>query len=306
MTPSSENSNALSLLEEFPSPTKKEKLTDQIEEVRALLSMPPKGLNINKARIKLADLLTGRNDAGDYIEAGSVYKDVLSGSLPEEAEHQKAELGEVELALTSANPEDVNRSIESCATAVDSLEEREDSVFFFIKGKLLLAELFLKRGDEKGRALALKLYDEILSNPSAHKYFKMRAIVGKLELLNVFERQVLEKNSKGLIAECENILELQRGERSDDYFFIKGILVLSEIMLWRDKDTFIKKAEGMLSEVINNERTSDDLRARASLTLAAVSSPKLARSLIKGVKHMEGLDPYILRKAKAIEDSLHE
>lgn len=304
MTPSAGISNILSLLEEYPSPTKKERLIDEIEELRSALAIPPKELNVNKARIKLADLLTGRNGSGDYIEAGKLYDRVLSSTLPRDAENSKALIGKAELALTSASPEEVNRALESCASAIDLLEEIEDCVFFHTKGKLTLAELLLKRGDEDGKRLALKLYDEISSNRSAHKYFKMRSLVGKMELLNYFYRDELKGKAEEYIAQFEDILSSQKKDRAGDYFALKGMIVLSEILLWKDRDRFGENAKRMLSDVINDESASDDLRARASLDLAEISSSPLARTLIKGVRKMEGLDSYLLKKAKAIEDAL--
>ena len=304
MISSPEISGALSFIEEYPSPTKKEKLNDEIEEIRNALLSPPKGLPSNKVKIKLADLLVGRNAPGDYIEAGKIYDEVLSKTLPSDADHSKAVIGKAELSLASLDPKAVNLSVEECASAVDSLEGVEDGIFFFTKGKLILAELFLKRGDEEGRRLSLKLYDEISSEATTHKYFKIRALVGKMELLNYFYKDMLKGSPEEYIAQFNDILSAKKNERAGDYFALKGMIVLSEILLSKDREHFAENAKRMLSEVINNESSSDDLRARASLDLAEVSSPGLARALIKGVRKLDGLDPYILRKAKAIEEAL--
>jgi len=304
MTSASDTPVVLALLEEYPSPTKREKLIDQIEELRSALATPPKGLDINKAKIKLSDLLVGRAGPGDYSEAGKLYDEILSNSLAGEAENSKAVLGRAELSLPSSNPEEVNRAIEAAATAVDSLEDREDCFFFFIKGKLLLAELLLKRGDGEGRDFALKLYDEILSSNQSHKYFKLRALVGKLELLNYFNKDALKQGADEHIAQMQDLLSATKKDRAGDYFSLKGMIVLSEILLWKDKEHMGENARKMLSDVINDDASCDDLRARASLDLAEISSPPLAKTLIKGVRRMDGLDPYLLRKAKAIENAL--
>ncbi len=290
-------------LEEYPSPTEKDVLTSQIDELKSILASPPEGFPRNPARIKLADLLVGRNEPGDYIEAAKLFDEVLSGTLPHEEEHVKAIVGKAELSLQSADPAEVDWAIESCTKASTSFERNKRS-FFWGKAKVLFAELLIKRGSEEDKRRALDIYEELTSNLSTNKYFKMRAVVGKLELLYYFFRDILEAKAEQSIAECEEALEFLKDERANDYFYLKGMIVLSEVLLWKDKTSFGEKGRKLLKEVVNNESAGDDLRARASLDLAEVSSPSLAKSLIKGVRHMEGIDPYILKKAKAIENAL--
>ncbi len=295
--------NFAALIDEYPSPTEAEQLERQIEQLRAAFSSPPENLSLNKLRIKLADLLVGQNGVGDYIEAGKLYNEVLTSSLPGEAEHSKALLGKAELNLSGVRADDITDAIDSCSSAMKSFEG-EDCAFFRAKGNLLIAELLLKKGDEKSRAGSLRIYEETSYDEKADKYFKMRAAVGKLELLLYFYRALFEKRADDLISETADAVSVFEKSRPNDYFVLKGLIVLSEAKLAKDRERFKDSAKGMLSEVVNNDRASDDLRARASLDLAEVSSPALARTLIKGVRKIEGLDPYLIRKAKAIEDAL--
>jgi len=291
------------IIDEFPSPTEKEKLTSQIEEVKLLISGAGEGLPKNRARIKLADLYVGRNEPGDYQEAAKLYSEISSSSLPRDEEHAKALIGKAELALRSPDTAEIDVAIYSCGKALDLLK-KDKRGFFWGKGNILLAELLLKKESEEDKRSALEIYEDIASHPEVHKYFKMRAAVGKLEVLYHFFRDLLKDKAGGAIAECESSLLPFRDKRANDYFYLKGMTVLSEVMLWKDKKQFGDKAKKMLQEVANNESAGDDLRARASLDLAEGSSPSLAKTLIKGVKQMEGLDPYLLKKAKAIEDAL--
>jgi tetratricopeptide (TPR) repeat protein len=300
---SSINPNTPNFLDEYPSSTERETLTKQIEEIKGALASPPENFPRNKAMIKLADLYVGRNEEADYIEAGKLYDEVLSSSLPREVEHAQALIGNAELAHHSNDPGEVSSAIESTKKALRCLEENQRS-FFFGKGKVLLAELLLKRGTDEDRQSALDMYEELTANTAAHKYFKMRAVVGKVELMNYFFKDILEAKAEQSIDECEEALDFLKDERRNDYFYLKGMIVLAEVLLWRDKESFKKKASKLLNDVVNSQSAGDDLRARASLDLAEISSPALAKSLIKGVRHMDGVDPYLLKKAKAIEDAL--
>jgi hypothetical protein len=280
-------------------------LTKQISELSRFISAPPTNYPLNKARVKLADLYIGRNDVGDYVEALNLYKEIISSTLPAEEEHAQAVIGEAELTLQSPDKQAVDMAIYSCGVALESLKNDRRG-FFWGKGNILLAELLLKKDSEEDRRSALGIYDDILSHPNVHKYFRMRAAVGKLELMSIFFRDELRSKVEEEIARCESAMEPLRVERPDDYFYLKGLTILAEVMVWHDKGKLGDKARKILENVANEGSAGDDMRARACLDLAEISSPNLARTIIKGVRKMDGIDPYLMRKAKAIEDALHE
>jgi len=290
---------------EFPSPTDKQELTRQIEELSKLLASPPEDCPRNMARIKLADLYVGRNEPGDYMKADKAYSEVLSASLPRDREHAYALIGKAELSMAGSDPARVKASIDACRSAVAALSN-DKSDFFWGKGSVLLAELLIKAGTDSSRREGLDIYESLTSSTAAPRYFRMRAVVGKIELINYFFKELLEAKAEQSIDECQEALDFLKDERPNDYFYLKGLIVLSEVLLWKDKKSMSAKAGKLLTEVVNSEAAGDDLRARASLDLAEISSPPLARSLIKGVRRMEGIDPYLLNKAKAIEGALKD
>jgi hypothetical protein len=301
ISPAGRDSIGFQFMDEYPSPTEKEKLSSQILKLKSLLSSPTPNLLRARALIKLSDLLVGRNSEGDYLEASRLYEEVLSSTTPEEPENTMALLGKAELKLQSADPVEIEEATNLTRAAVKMLGG-DQSDFFYGKAKVLLAELFLKRGGVSDRDQALEIYKQMSADLNVHEYFKLRAVVGKVELLNYFFRKTLLDDADTYIKECESVLSKFKDERRNDYFRLKGQIVLSELKLIKDKGN--KDAKTVLEDVANNESAGDDLRARASLDLAEVSSPSLAATLIKGVRKMDGIDPYLLRKARAIEDSL--
>lgn len=292
------------IIEDYPSPSNPEEIGFRIESVKGALSSPTQGFPRAKALLKLADLLVGRNRPGDYLEAEKVYDEALSTTLPGDEENSKALIGKAELALPlSSNPSEIKSAVESCKKALKSLKGKP-SDFFFAKGMAVEAELLLKLGGKEEREEAIGLYEEIISKPTTDMYFKLRAVVGVIDLLEAFYKEDLRAKHDRYISALQEAVAAFGEGRPNDYFRIKGMILLSEMMLIKDRAALGENAKRLLLEVINNESASDDLRARASLTLAEVSTSSLARSLIKGVRKMDGIDPYLLRRATTLEDAL--
>ena len=285
----------------FPSPSEKEDLTKPIEELREKLLSPPEGFDKNEARLELADLLVGRNETGDYIEASRIYEEIINTTPPGKI-HAEAIIGRAVLLVQSLDSKDIEMGIAVIQRSEEELKGLGDS-YFETKAELVKAELLLRRGKERDNNEALKIYNEILDDPGTSKYFRMRAIVGKIDIMEYFQPVKLEEDLAELIIFCERALEANK-DRLNDYFRLKGEVLLAELYIKRNSKEDVEKAKILLNEMANNEVAGVDLRARASLDLAEVSSEKLAKTLIRQVRHMEGIDPYILKKAKVLEDKL--
>jgi len=288
--------------EPFPSPSEKEDLNKAIKELRLNLKNPPEDFDKNEGRLKLADLLIGRNDASDYIEASKIYDEIINTTLPGKLRCE-AMIGKAELLTQSRDNEDIKIGLNLSQKSLEELSGKGDD-YFETKAKLVKAELLLRRGKEWDNSEALKIYEEILSNPSTSNYFGMRALVGKIDIMEYFQPVKLEEDLVELIVNCERALEANE-DRLNDYFRIKGQALLAELYIKRNSEEGVDKAKKLLNEIANNEAAGVDLRARASLDLAEISSEALARTLIREVRHMEGIDPYILKKAKVLEEKLH-
>jgi len=285
----------------FPSPSEKEDLKRPIEELRQKLANPPEGFDKNKGKVKLADLLVGRNEPGDYIEASKIYEEIIDSSPPGET-HAEAVIGKAELLVQSEESEDIESGIKIIQGSISELEGLNDS-YFEIKAKLVNAELLLRRGSEKDNGEALKIYDEILEEPNILNYFRMRAIVGKIDIMEYFKPERLKEELEELIIKTEKILDANK-ERQSDYFRLKGNILLAELYIHRDSKEDVANAKKMLSDVANNEAAGIDLIARASLDLAEVSSEAVAKMLLRQVRHMQGIDPYVFKKAQVLEDKI--
>ncbi len=292
-----------SIRNSFPSPSEKEELTKPIEELREKISNPPPDFDKNEGRLKLADLLVGRNEPGDYIEASKIYEEIINTSVPGKT-HAEAVIGKAELLVQSLDNEDIELGLDIIQKSQEDLKGIEDK-YFETKAELVKAELLLRRGKEKDNDNALKIYEEILSDPRVSKYFRMRALVGKIDIMEYFSPNKLSEDLGELIVRCERTLE-ENKNRLNDYFRLKGEVLLAELLIKRNSGDDIARAKKLLTEMANNESAGIDLRARASLDLAEISSEGLAKMLIRQVKHMEGIDPYILKKAKALEDKLKQ
>jgi len=306
MTQTGTKCDIAQIIEDFPSPSNPEEIEYQLDCVKDFLGSPKEGSQRPGALLKMADLLVGRNEAGDYLEASKVYDEALSSSLPADEYNVKAQIGKAELALPlSTNPSDARKAIEVCKKAAAALKGKP-SDFFLAKALAVQAELLLKLGGEKERQEALALYEEMISKPTTNMYFRLRGVVGVIDLLGTYYKAQLSAKYDRYIVALQEAVESLGENRPNDYFRIKGLILLSELMLIKDKDALGENAKRLLLEVINNEAASDDLRARASLSLAEVSSSSLAKSLLKGIRKMDGIDPYLLRRATAIETALKE
>ena len=90
----------------------------------------------------------------------------------------------------------------------------------------------------------------------------------------------------------------------DDYFTIKSKVLKAEILISRAKKIDFVRAEKLLMEVIKKPLTYKDLIARAKLGLADIVKHPKAAKFLKEVHEIEGLDPYLVKKAGIIEKAL--
>ena len=284
----------------YPAPTEKEKLTRTINKFRKILKNISGNFNIAETKFGLADMLVGRGDPGDYKEAMKLYNDILE-IAPTSYLRARALVGKAELLITSDKKEDWIEAVTLCEKAKNILKE-ELSDFFASKTFVVHAELLLKSWEPKDHAKAIKFLDKVIKSKDAPQYFRGRAMVGRAEIL-LSKPKAKEGEINKALKLCDSARKVLK-ERPSDYFFIKSNLVEAELRIRRGKATDLEKAGKLSTAVIKNKDAQRNLIARAKLDLAEVSRHPKAVKLYKEVTEMEGLDPYLIEKAKAIEKAL--
>ncbi len=284
----------------YPAPTEKEKLTRAINKFRSILRNISGNFNIAETQFGLADMLVGRGGPGDYKEAMRLYNNILE-IAPTSYLRARALVGKAELLITSEKKEDWTEALTLCEKARKILDD-DLSDFFASKTFVVHAELLLKSWEPKDHAKAIKLLDKVVNSKDSPEYFRGRAMVGRAEIL------LSKPKPKG--ADINKALKLAEAsrkvlkERPSDYFFIKSKLVEAELRIRREKGADLERAGKLCAEVIRNKEAQKNLIARAKLDLAEVSRHPKALKLYKEVTEMEGLDPYLIKKAKAVEKAL--
>lgn len=282
----------------FPIPSEKEKINKVLRRYRYILSQNPRRADAPELMFGIADLLVGRGEAKDYIEAMRLYDQILLRHIPESLK-ARALIGKAELLI--GKPEDFDNAISLCEKARQLLGS-DFSDFFLSKTFAVEAELLLSRNTDGDWNRAIALINRIIRARNAHWYFKGRALLTKAEI-------TLYRKPKDLRSPL-NMVDAGLKElksREDDYFANKGKVLKAEILTRRDKKGDFERAEKLLIEVIKMSLDYKDLIARAKLNLAdiAANHPE-ALKLLKEVLQMGGIDPYLVEKARLIEKTLKE
>jgi len=281
----------------FPIPSEKEKINKALRRYRNILAQHPKRSDAPEIMFGIADLLVGRGDPGDHVEAMKIYDQILLRNPPEYLK-ARALIGKSELMI--GNPAEFGNAISLCEKARQILG-KDVSEFFAAKTIIVEAELRLARRDKGDWATALELINRVVREKDAHWYFRGRAMLSKAEI-------ILYRNPEDL-GPAMKLVDFSLKEmksRPEDYFSNKGKVVKAEILSRRAKKGDLVKAEKLLTEVLKMPFAYKDLVARAKIDLADIVAHPKAAKLLKEVHEMEGLDPYLIEKASLIEQALKE
>ena len=283
----------------FPAPSERDKINRAVEKYRKILRNFPGRADLGEIKFGLADLYVGRGDPGDYEKASAYYEDILktSGSFNLRA---RAQVGRAELMVPGINKEKIEEAIELCRTARQTLND-DLSDFFVAKTYIVEADLRLVRDEPGDHDAALKIHEKLIKNRHANWYFRARALLGKAELILYHYPAKLSE----AISFCERSERLLR-DRPGDYFALKDNIVEAELRVHRGKGEDFHRAQKLLKEVVLLPHAYRDLSARARLNLAEISKHPDARKYLKEVEQMEGLDPYLIDKAKLVAKKLKE
>lgn len=290
---------SLTMEQDFPAPSAKEKLNKLIERDSKLIKSFPFRADVGEIKFRLADALVGRNNPGDYDRAAAIYEEILQ-NYGSEYLRARAKIGKAELLTPGIRPEAIKDALALCEASRKDLQT-DLSDFFMAKTFIIEADLRLVRDDakEKDHAKAMVLHEKLIKERKAHWYFRARAMLGKSELvLYHFPKKLTE--AIGLCDRAERLLS----DREDDYFAIKTKLIKAQLLRRRGKGKDLKNADNLLTEIVKSTIAYNDLAARARLELAEISRQPKADKLLSELNQMEGLDPYIIQKAKMVEEEL--
>ena len=285
---------------DYPAPPESEKLSRAINKFRKILGNISGNFNIAETQFGLADMLVGRGGSGDYKEAMRLYNNILD-IAPTSYLRARALVGKAELLINSDKKEDRIEAIALSEKAHNILKD-DMSDFFASKTFVVHAEILLKSWEPKDHAKARKLLDKVIKSKDAPEYFRGRAMVGRAEVL-LSKPKPKGTDVGAALKLCEKTRKVLK-DRTSDYFFIKSKLVEAELRIRRGKGADLERAGKLCGEVIRNKEAKKNLLARAKLDLAEVSRHPKALKLHKEVTEMEGLDPYLIEKAKAVEAAL--
>ena len=281
----------------FPIPSEKEKINKALKRYRYILSQHPNRSDAPEIMFGLADLLVGRGEENDYKDALKFYDHILL-RLPPDYLKARALIGKAELLI--GNIAEADNAISLCEKARKLLDQ-DLSDFFAAKTYIVEAELLLSRKNKGDWANAINLINRIVRQKRAHWYFRGRALLAKAEI--VLYRKPNDLKTPLKLVDL-SIKELE--SRPGDYFTIKGKVLRAEIMTWRAKSGDFFRAEKLLSEVIKAGIAYQDLEARAKINLANIANNPKATQYLKQVLEMDGLDPYLIEKARNTQATIKE
>lgn len=279
----------------FPVPSEKEKINKVLKRYKSILKQHSERSDSSEIMFGIADLLVGRNDPGDHMEALKLYDQIMLKNPPEYLK-ARALIGKAELLI--GIPEEFGNAISLCEKARQILGKNL-SEFFAAKALVVEAELRLARREKGDWASALELLNQVVKEKDAHWYFRGRALLSKAEII-----LYRDPNDFSPALKLVDLSLKELASRPDDYFVGKGKIVKAEILMKREKSGDLPRAEKLLTEVIKIKFEYKDLVARAKLNLADIVSHPKASKLLKDVHEMEGLDPYLVEKASLVEKAL--
>lgn len=281
----------------YPAPTEKEKLNRAITKFRNIMRNLTGTFNIAETKFGLADMLVGRNDPGDYAEAMRMYNYILEVA-PTSYLRARALVGKAELLIGSNDKEDLKEALSLCDKAVDILKD-DLSDFFTSKSFIVKGEI-LAKSSEAARKTAEKLFLKVAKNKAANSYFRGRALVGLSELPLYRPKPKNIEAAVKFSREAQKLLE----DRPTDYFAVKAKVIEAELLIRRGKKSDLAQAQALCAKVTANKQAEKGLQARAKLNLAEISRHPRAEKLYREVLEMEGIDPYLVEKARMIEKSM--
>jgi len=279
--------------ENFPSPSAKTKINKAIGKYKLLSKVKKWGDHIDDVLFALADLLVARGEEEDYKEALSYYNKIISKSKNELLKGRSL-IGKAELAIAGIVKISEDEAIKLCKEGVSLLKNKKDD-FFSSKGIAVEAELLVKKGGKSDLKQADNLFKKIVNNKKVHPYFKARALVGRSELALYFGFESISE----AIKMCEESIKLLF-DRPLDYFAVKAKVVEAELLARRGSLLDLQKAEQLCQKIIISP-VHKDLSARAKIVYAEISKKEKAKNLFEEVLEQDGLDPYLIEKAKIVE-----
>jgi len=284
---------------DFPAPSEHEKINKAIHKYQEIINKFPHRTDVKEIKFGLADLYVGRNEAGDYAEAGKIYDEILKES-GDPYLRARARVGKAELLTPGIKKEAIPYALELCENARKNLGH-DLSDFFVAKTYIIEADLRMVRDHKDDHKICMKIHEKLIKQRRAHWYFRSRSLLGKAELiLYHFPRKVSQA-----ITLCERSFHLL-ADRKGDYFREKVRIIQAELLMRRGKIKDFKAAEKLFSDVIKEPHAYPDLVGRAKLDLAEISKHPKAAKLYKEVLQMEGLDPYLTDKARLIAKKFKE
>lgn len=279
--------------ESYPSPSAKTKINKAIGRYKLLSKAQKWKEHMDDIKFALSDLLVARGEAEDYKEALSYYNFIIAKTKNQMLKGRSM-IGKAELAISGVAKMSEDDAVKLCKQGYSLLKGKPDD-FFVAKGIAVEAELLVKKGGSSEIKNASGLFGKLIANKKSHPYFRARAMVGKAELALYFG---VDSVSNG-IKMCEEALAVF-SERPLDYFAVKSRVVEAELLARRGSPSDLEKAENLCQKVIISP-VHKDLAARAKLVLAEISKKEKAQRLFEEVLEQDGLDPYLIEKAKMVE-----
>lgn len=278
--------------ENYPSPSAKTKLNKAIGKYKLLSKVKTWDDHADDVLFALSDLLVARGEEEDYKEALMYYNKIISKSK-NKVLVGRSMIGKAELVIAGIAKMSEEEAIKLCKDGVNLLKGKNDE-FFSAKGIAVEAELLVKKGQKSDIKSAEKLFSKLIKDKKAPPYFRARALVGKAELALYFGIDSIS-NAIKMCEECINLLI----DRPLDYFAVKAKVIEAELLARRGAPTDLQKAEQLCQKIIISP-VHKDLSARAKLVFAEVSKKEKAKKMYEEVLEQDGLDPYLIEKAKII------
>jgi hypothetical protein len=281
----------------FPTPSEKEKINKVLRRYNRILTQNPRRADAPELMFGIADLLVGRGNPGDHTQAMKLYDQILLRPIPESLK-ARALVGKAELMI--GVPEDFGNAISLCEKA-RAILNKDISDFFAAKTFLVEAELRLARKGEKDWEQAVKLADKVIKEKNAHWYFRGRSFLVKAEI-NLYQKPDDLSRS---IKFCDSALKEMK-TRLDDYFAYKGKVLKAEMLTRRGKRIDFERAQKLLINVVEMPFAYKDLIVRAKIDLADIATHPKAARLLREILQMEGVDPYLVEKARLVEKAIKQ
>lgn len=276
----------------YPSPADPSILSRMIEEVeRTLLESHVPLEEYAQVRIFLADLFVSRGSRSDHLRARELFKEISDKSSSAELQAY-AMVGQAELSIGSPDQNDRKDGIKQSRDAYNILRTSPED-FFTSKAQIVLAELLMKEGNPDDHIEALEIFNRVIESPYSSRYFKIRAAVGKSEIVLFFFHGDADDRLKELekcLLLCTEALRLAH-TRPKDYFSIKLKVILAEILLALP-DRELGHIRELLTKVADADENPADLRARSYLRLAVASQTPTSTRYLEKIQKMEYIDSF--------------